>query len=333
MVIRAKQSPLDEDRLFQCTTKVVQHVFLRRFYVSGKVEQVSDDLLCGTVRGNLHLLVMLDVDKAALLDGLKTAITPLAYSQADYWFRNAAKEEILGAKVVLAVCETGGGELLSDLANTTLTQDDGEQSSHSPPASVYSSEYTHSTTKSKSEIELLRYHTLRELPYASILQPETFTFVESWLKLRDSEALVTALLAFLRGIHSVVKVNSIFPNSLQRATYVWYSKRDFIQAAHLRPRPKVAPALSSIPSAVSYSTRSPSPQFITLPKANESKALKQRELQGSTSLLRSVMSIPTFSSTYVSDYALHFKKPKRTKPLVSIRSTSLGLCPDVDEEG
>lgn len=271
----------------------------------------------------------METENALLLKQLKPLVTSLAFSQAAYWLNNASKEEVLGGKALIAICDTEGREFLWDLGNMTQAKDEDERSIRSPAASVYASEYSHSTAKSKNESELLRYHTLRDLPYATVLQPEAFAFVEEWLKLRDSEVLVSALLAFLRGLHSVVKVNCIFPNSLQRACYVWYSKRDFLQAAHQKPRAPAIPNLSSLSSAVSYSaTRSPSPFFATQPKKNESKLLKQRELHGSTSLLRAAMSIPSFNTTYETDYALHFKQPKRTKPLVSLRSTSLGLCPD-----
>lgn len=265
-------------------------------------------------------------EKELVLAGLKQALVPLAYSQAEYWWQNAEKEERLGAKVLVEVCNRGEGETLEDLIASKL-EESQESQLKSPAGSVYRVEYQ-GTAKARSYIELLRYHSLKELPFSVILQPQAFERVEIWLDLKDNEALVAALLAFLRGIHSVVKVNCVFPNSLQRSCYVWYSKRDFLKAARLKPRAEVGPSLSSLSSAVSL-TRDSSPvsAYGFTPQPNHSKPRKQRELLGSTSLLRAQISLPNFHSTYQTAFALHFKRPIKPPPRVAARSTSLGLCP------
>jgi hypothetical protein len=267
-----------------------------------------------------------DREKEQVLAGLKLALVPLACSQVEHWWKNAEKEELLGAKVLVEVWNTAGLETLADLM-TSKQEESQENRLRSPASSVYRLEYSYGSTKTRSYTDLLRYHSLKELPFSVVLQPQAFTRVQSWLELKDEEGLITALLTFLRGIHSVVKVNCVFPNSLQRSCYVWYSQRDFLKAARLKPRAQVGPSLSSISSAVSL-TRDSSPSSVEFtPQPNHSKPRKQQELSGSTSLLRSQFSPPSLNSTYQTTFALHFKRPAKPPPRVSPRSTSLGLCP------
>lgn len=325
MVVSAEKPSLDEDGLLESAGEVVQYVFLGAEYVFRQVKQLPDNLLSRATA--FHTIMAAERERELVLAGLKQALVPLAYSQAEYWWKNAEKEERLGAKVLVEVWNRGGGETLEDLMASKL-EESQENPLKSPAGSVYRVEYQ-GTAKPRSYMELLRYHSLRELPFSVVLQPQAFERVEIWLDLKDNEALVTALLAFLRGIHSVVKVNCVFPNSLQRSCYVWYSKRDFLKAARLKPRAEVGPSLTSISSAVNL-TRDSSPVSSSVeftPQPNHSKPRKQRELLGSTSLLRSQISLPSFHSTYQTTFALHFKRLVKPPPRVAPRSTSLGLCP------
>lgn len=269
------------------------------------------------------------MESEEVLAGLERVLTPVAYSQAQYWLKSAPKEELLGAKTLVSLSATFGSELLTDLSSSTHLRSQDTLLT-TPIGSVYSLEYGQNHTSNQRYMELLRYHPIRELPCTAVLTTEALKWVEKWLELKDEEELRVALVGFLRGIYSVVKVNCVFPSSVQRSCYVWYSKKDFMKAGVRRKKGNTGTNLLSSSSVVTI-TRDTSPgerssaEFT--PQINHSKPRKQLDMQGSA-LLRSQISLPNYLSTYQTAFALHFKRPVKAPKRVSPRSTSLGtLCP------
>ena len=69
--------------------------------------------------------------------------------------------------------------------------------------------------------DILKYKTLRDLPCHVVLAPQALNSVERWLKFDTDAEYKSLVLAWLRSLQSVVRIQTDIPTSTVRTDYRW----------------------------------------------------------------------------------------------------------------
>lgn len=160
------------------------------------------------------------------------------------WLNNASKNEIKGVKVIQAVIKNHGKKKFrprTENPNKSFRLDPSYLR-RTYMKSAYNSSFCAEAENYISESKVLRHKKLHELHFSKILTKQALFFLERWIELKDSPHYLDCMMACLRGIYSVVKIQKGITDPLQRESYRWFTVQEMEKAfASKRNNPRPVP--------------------------------------------------------------------------------------------
>lgn len=164
----------------------------------------------------------------------KEILNPMYHRFIDIWLDTATKHEMQGVKVICMVCRNKGQKKFKPKKLNAIAIHTNALTVDSFKARYMTSHYKEmfgqEELKKIYESDLLKYRKLNELPCSTILNTHSLLMLEKWITLNDDPEYQSAMLRALRGLHSVIKVETGVPNSQTRTVHSWFSITDQIRA-------------------------------------------------------------------------------------------------------
>jgi len=216
---------------------------------------------------------------------LKRFLKPEWHQYIPNWLRTATAKEQKGVKIISVVIKTDGNRRFrakSAKIGSTRGKPNLNATAGMLRTQQMRSTYNehHVTEERNITSDILKYKTLRDLPCHVVLTPQCLNSVSQWLQFDKDAEYKALVLATLRSLHSVVRVQTDIPTSTVRSDFLWNNggeKDRLALAGKRRPRDDswIGTLGVNVKTPLNYGEL-----MVSKPDYSQAKEMKKRYLKG-----------------------------------------------------
>ena len=268
---------------------------------------------------------------------LKRFLKPEWHQYIANWLLTATAKESKGVKIISAVIKTDGNRRFrcksakgGSAGGTSNLNAVASQLRTMQMRSTYNEH--HVTEDRNISSDILKYKRLRDLPCHVVLNPAAFQSIERWLQFDKDVEYKALVLATLRSLHSVVRVQTNINTSTVRTDFKWNSGAE-------KPRTANGALTRENFNRFSYDSAAPlTPKsaldygkiYVNKPDYTPAKEMKKRFLKGyGDHITMDLGCIPVAgSSSYANNFITKHQRPNILNCTKARQSSVQAVIPD-----